>query len=354
MASSWSQSEPSSASDMSDGSWNRVRPDMRDAECQTEQLPCMMPLAEIMQAAVVAAPAHAAVVAAPAQAAAQSSAQPPAQLPQLGEKDGYFLRLGNESGRWGIVNNDTSGKSGSGKRYRRAIPRCFPGADENEETRLRLVAHTRYWMDVFFDVRKLSEKLRYTEDKTLIHERIRHQIPKGCLFYKLHHAGRPPAPREHNDHDYFHGSYLHTLWNIAESERFLPSFHGSGEGHEASTPGVYASDQFEKASHYGWAIDPFGSGLFYRFVWVLRAKPTRCMERHNRHRGTPWHEIVFPPSEVDILGVLVLPDVALPQGTPRFYELNLDLETLPKGKSRPPEVRVDTPCRDPPGKWGDW
>ena len=134
----------------------------------------------------------------------------------------------------------------------------------------------------------------------------------------------------------------------------MPSFHGSGEGHEASTPGVYASDQFEKASHYGWAIDPLGSGLFYRFVWVLRAKPTRCMERHNRHRGTPWHEIVCPPSEVDILGVLVLPDVALPQGTPRFYEFNLDLETLPKGKSRPPEVRVDTPCRDPPGKWGDW
>jgi len=32
-------------------------------------------------------------------------------------------------------------------------------------------------MDVFFDVRKLSEKLRYTEDKTLIHERIRDQIP---------------------------------------------------------------------------------------------------------------------------------------------------------------------------------
>ena len=86
MASSWSQSEPSSASDMSDGSWNRVRPDMRDAECQTEQLPCMMPLAEIMQAAAVAAPA---------QAAAQSSAQPPAQRPQAGNKNGYFFILGN-------------------------------------------------------------------------------------------------------------------------------------------------------------------------------------------------------------------------------------------------------------------
>ena len=135
----------------------------------------------------------------------------------------------------------------------------------------------------------------------------------------------------------------------------MPSRHGSGEGHEASTPGVYASDQFEKASHYGWAIDLFGSGLFYRFVWVLRAKPTRCMDGHNRHRGTPRHDIVFPPSEVDILGVLVLPDVALPKGTPRFYEFNLDLETRPKGKSQPPEVRVETPCRDPkPSKWGDW
>ena len=74
---------------------------------------------------------------------------------------------------------------------------------------------------------------------------------------------------------------------------------------------------------------------------------------HNRKRGTPWHEIVLPPSEVDILGLLVLPDVTLPQGTPRFYEFRLDLETRPKGKSQPPEVRVDTPCRDPPGKW-DW
>ena len=218
-----------------------------------------------------------------------------------------------------------------------------------------LVAHTRYWMDVFLDARKLSEKLRYTEDKTLIHERIRDQIPKQCLFYKLDHTVKPPAPREPDDHDYFHGSYLHTLWNIADSERFLPSFHGSGEGHEASTPGVYASDQFEKAiGHYGWAIDPFGSGLFYRFGWVLRAKPTRCMNGHNRGRGKPWHEIVLKPSEVDILGLLVLPDVALPQGTPRFYEFNLGLETRPKGKSQPPEVRVDTPCRDPPGKWGDW
>ena len=207
---------------------------------------------------------------------------------------------------------------------------------------------------MFLDARKLSEELRYTEDKTLIHERIRQQIPKQCLFYKLDHTGRHPAPREPDDHDYFHGSYLHTLWNIAESERFLPSRHGSGEGHEASTPGVYASDQFEKTiCHYGWAIDPFGSGLFYRFGWVLRANFSRCMNRHNRGRGTPWHEIVFPPSEVHILGLLVFPDVALAQGTPRFYDFRLDLETHPEGKSQPPEVRVDTPCRVPPGKW-DW
>jgi len=126
----------------------------------------MMPLAEIMQAAAVAAPAHAAVVAAPAQAAAQSSAQPPAQLPQLGKKDGYFERLGNECGRWGIVNNDTSGKSGSGKRYRREIPRCFPGADKHE----------------FLEARKLSEKLRHTDDETLIHPRLREHIPPHACF----------------------------------------------------------------------------------------------------------------------------------------------------------------------------
>ena len=86
------------------------------------------------------------------------------------------------------------------------------------------------------------------------------------------------------------------------------------------------------------------------------------MGGHNKHRGTPWHEIVFPPSEVDILGVLVLPDVALPQGTPRLYEFNLDLETRPKGKSQPPrgargdslqgpqtkQVGLVTSCAPPP------
>ena len=210
---------------------------------------------------------QAAVVAAPAQAAAGSSAQPPAQLPQLGKNNGYFLRLGNECGRWGIVDGDTRGSSGCGRRFRRQILRCFPEADNHEATRVWLVVHTRYWMDVFLDARKLREELRYTEDKTLIHERIRDQIPEQCLFDKLDHTVRPPAPREPDDHDCFHCSYLHTLWNIAESERFLPSFHGSGEGHEASTPGVYASDQFEKAIvHYGWAIDPFRSGLFYRLA----------------------------------------------------------------------------------------
>ena len=175
--------------------------------------------------------------------------------------------------------------------------------------------------------------LRHTDDKALIHPRLRDQIPSRCLFYKLNHTGKPPPPQEEYDHQYFHGSYLHTLWSIAESEPCLPSIHGSGEGHEASTSGVYASDQFETSiCHYGWAIDPFGSGLFYRFGWLFRAKPTKCKDGHNRYRGRKWHDIVFPPSEVEILGLLALPDVALEKGTARFYELDLALETVPQGE----------------------
>ena len=135
MASSSSASDVWSVLSDEYDSWQGAPSNRRDAECQTDQLPFMMTLAQLIeeerlteeermswaraQAAAVAAPAEAAVVAAPAQAAAQSSAQPPAQLPQLGKKDCDFGRLGNGCGRWIIVNGDTRGTSGCGKRYRR-------------------------------------------------------------------------------------------------------------------------------------------------------------------------------------------------------------------------------------------
>ena len=129
MASSSSRSEALSASNMSDDSWQGIRSIQRDAECQTDHLPFMMTLADIIeedrlswaraQAADVAAPSQASVVAAQAQAAAHSRAQPPAQLPQLGKTNGYFQELGDRCGRWGIANGDTRGSSGSGKRFRR-------------------------------------------------------------------------------------------------------------------------------------------------------------------------------------------------------------------------------------------
>ena len=60
---------------------------------------------------------------------------------------------------------------------------------------------------------------------------------------------------------YFHGTYPHTVWPISESEQFMDSINGSAEGHDASTPGVYASDRFEYGiGHYGWASDSFATG----------------------------------------------------------------------------------------------
>ena len=115
------------------------------------------------------------------------------------------------------------------------------------------------------------------------------------MFWKLDHEGWPPPPPEEDTRQSFHGSFLHLLWSVAKSERFMESIHGNGEGHEASTPGVYASDQFETSiGNYGWAIDPSGDGRFYRFGWTIRAKHTRCREGHERYRGNIWHDIVFP------------------------------------------------------------
>ena len=115
----------------------------------------------------------------------------------------------------------------------------------------------------------------------------------------------------------------------------MDSMHGSGEGHEASTPRVYASDEVENTiGHYGCAIDPFRDGMFYSFGWIISAKHTRC--RHEKHTGTIWHDIAFPAAEVDILGLVVLPDVQPEAGTARFHAFNLEFETIPQGEWPPP------------------
>ena len=106
-----------------------------------------------------------------------------------------------------------------------------------------------------------------------------------------------------------------------DSEEFMDSIHNSGEGHEASTPGLYASDQFDKAiGHYGWASNTFNCGLFHRFGFVIEVPyETR---RREKNRNTEWHELVFPAKEVHIVGLIVLPDAELQVGTARFYSFD--------------------------------
>ena len=90
---------------MSDDSWQDIRStDQRNAACQTDAFPIVMPLALVLgDFRRSSSEAQAAAVAAPAQAAAQSSAQPPAQRPQAGNGMKYFTFLGHFCGRWGTV-----------------------------------------------------------------------------------------------------------------------------------------------------------------------------------------------------------------------------------------------------------
>ena len=75
------------------------------------------------------------------------------------------------------------------------------------------------------------------------------------------------------------------------------------------------------------AIDAFRDGMFYRFGWIISAKHTR--RRHENRRGTMWHDIVFPAAEVNTQGLVVVADVQLEAGTPRFYNFNLEFDTIP-------------------------
>ena len=233
----------------------------------------------------------------------------------------------------------------------REIPRCYDWSDEHEETRLALLAHTEYWMGEFLGARNLSQKFILTS-KSQIHPRLTYHMPERAMFYKMQHEERPPPPPTVETRFYFHGTFTHTIWQISESEQFMDSINGSPEGHEASTPGVYASDRFEYGiGHYGWPSNIFGDGMFYRFGLIIQAEHNR--KRHERYRGTTWHEIVYPAQDVYIVGFVVLPDARLDQGVSRFYEFDQDLETIPSGELTPPEVRTQIAFR-PVEKWGDW
>jgi len=232
----------------------------------------------------------------------------------------------------------------------REIPRCYDCSDEHEETRLALLAHTEYWMGEFLGARNLSQKFILTS-KSQIHPRLSYHMPERAMFYKMQHEERPPPPPTVETRFYFHGTFTHTIWQISESEQFMDSINGSPEGHEASTPGVYASDRFEYGiAHYGWPANLFRDGMFYRFGFIIQAEHNT--RGHEKNRGTLWHEIVFPAKYVYIVGLVVLPDTHLEFGHSRFYELDLNLETRPRGALTPRVVETQTPKRLVE-KWGD-
>ena len=83
------------ASDLSDESWQGIRSNMRDAQCQTEPTPWLKTLAQLKEDARLRRGQAQAAVA----ATAQSSAQPPAQRPQAGNGKNYFRHLGDRCGR---------------------------------------------------------------------------------------------------------------------------------------------------------------------------------------------------------------------------------------------------------------
>ena len=89
----------------------------------------------------------------------------------------------------------------------------------------------------------------------------------------------------------------------------------------------------------------FDDGVFYRCGFIIQAEHSR--KRHEKCRGTLWHEVVYSSGQVYIVGLVVLLDVALDFGHCRFYEFDLQLETCSSGG-----CGMQTPC-GPVGKW-DW
>ena len=340
MASSSSASDVwSVASDQSDESWQGIRSNMRDAQCQTEPSPFWKTLAQLKEDERLTRDQAQAAAA----AAAQSSAQPPAQRPQAGNGKNYFIHLGDRSGIWKTVDDVYTGKK-TVQLFRRPIPRCYPFSDQDETYHTAILEHVKYWVGAFLGARNLGSKLSYTENLDWLHPRLRNQLPKRAMFWKLNHKRRKPPERTADTRHYFHGTFCEVVWSILHSEKFMDSVHNSGEGHEASIPGLYASDQFDNAiGHYAWASNTFDDGLFHRFGFVIEVPyETR---RREKHRNTEWHEIVFPAEEVYIVGLIVLPDAELQAGTARFYSFDQALETIPNGGAAPPEVRAKDPLR---------
>ena len=110
----------------------------------------------------------------------------------------------------------------------------------------------------------------------------------------------------------------------------MESVCGSLEGHEASIPGLYASDSFDYGiGHYGWPKSLFDDGMFYRCGFIIQAEHNT--KKHEKNKGTIWHEVVYPAAQVYIVGLVVLPDAELDRGQARFYDFVLRLETIPHG-----------------------
>ena len=88
----------------------------------------------------------------------------------------------------------------------------------------------------------------------------------------------------------------------------------------------------------------FDDGVFYRCGFIIQAEHNR--KRHEKCRGTLWHEVVHFSEQVYIVG-LVLLDSALDFGHYRLYEFDLLLEACSPGG-----CGMETPCKLV-GKW-DW
>ena len=350
MASSSSASDVwSVASDQSDESWQGIRSNIRDAQCQTERIPWLKTLEQLKEDDERLRRDQAQAAAA---AAAQSSAQPPAQRPQAGNGQNYFRKLGDRCGRWKTVDACYTGKK-TVQNFRRYIPRCYPFSDQNETYNRAILEHVKYWVGAFLGARNLGSKLSYTENIDGMEPRLSVQLPKRAMFWKLNHERRKPPERTADTRYYFHGTFCEVVWSILHSEKFMDSVHNSGEGHEASIPGLYASDQFDNAiGHYAWASNTFDDGLFHRFGFVIEVPyETR---RREKNRNTVWHEIVFPTKEVHVVGLIVPSDAELQAGTARFYSFDQELETIPDGEAVPDEVRTTSPLRTV-NKWtGPW
>ena len=190
MASSSSASDVWSVLSDEYDSWQGGPSNRRDAECQTDQLPFVMTLAQLIEEermSWVRAQAAAA-------AAAQSSAQPPAQRPQAGNGKNYFRHLGDRCGRWGTVDGVWTGKR-TVQNFRRPIPRCYPFSDQDETYHTAILEHVKYWVGKFLGARNLGSKLSYTENLDGMEPRLRVQLPKRAMFWKLNHERREPPER---------------------------------------------------------------------------------------------------------------------------------------------------------------